>query len=133
MATVIIETRTVGDAFGCRGYVTRYGKPVHTTRVFPYGYESQAYETARAWACRNGFPTAAYLCGVEAGRQFRRVNPDADQPSSMALSEIRRLGNDCFGRMCGLSDKDIEAAGKPWELAVDDFQRGVDDSFGSMR
>lgn len=54
---VTIQTRNVGQNFGCVG-VVRYasnGRKVHETDARPYGYDSAAYHAAKAWAEDKGY------------------------------------------------------------------------------
>lgn len=54
---VTIQTRNVGQNFGCVG-VVRYvsnGRKVHETDTCPYGFDSAAYRAAKAWAEDNGY------------------------------------------------------------------------------
>lgn len=58
MTTVKIETRAVGQAFGCVGVVcdARTGRELATTeRVYPYGNRAAAYEGAETLAAERGW------------------------------------------------------------------------------
>lgn len=57
--TVTIRTRNVGQAFGCEGQiVARNGRVVATTRTYPYGQHSNAYEAAASLAAKLGHTVA---------------------------------------------------------------------------
>lgn len=54
---VTIQTRNVGQAFGCVG-VVRYasnGRKVHETDTRPFGFDSVAYQAAKNWAEGKGY------------------------------------------------------------------------------
>jgi hypothetical protein len=47
---VKIVVENVGVNFGCCGYVMAGREVLHSTRVFPLGMRSNAYEAAESWA-----------------------------------------------------------------------------------
>jgi hypothetical protein len=53
---VTIRTRTVGQSFGCEGQiVASNGRVLATTRVFPHGFDSNAYQAAESLAAERGY------------------------------------------------------------------------------
>lgn len=55
--TAKISTRTVGQKFATAGVVRANGRIVHETRDYPYGYDANAYDSAKTWAEQNGYRT----------------------------------------------------------------------------
>ena len=51
---ITITVRTVGQAFGCEGVVTRGRDTLHVTRLYPYGQRANAYAAAEQWALDQG-------------------------------------------------------------------------------
>ncbi len=59
MTRVTIEVHTAGVAVATYAavYVTRPGNKrlIHTTREYPFGFTSQALDSAEAWCARHGY------------------------------------------------------------------------------
>lgn len=55
----IIQTRVVGQSFGCKAIVKRGTEVLYETRVFPFNHEHAAVQLAKSWCDENNVEAAA--------------------------------------------------------------------------